>query len=200
MPFVIKGRLLVLSESYAAQPGAYASEAGRIDRLAALDDAAWQSLYDEYFLKLRNFAYARSGDLSEAEDIASEVFGAALRGIEGYQDRGAPIGAWLFRIARNLTTDHLRRRGRRPEAALGDHDRAAPFSGLGGIEDRDELMRGMRNLTEEQQTLIGLRFFSDCSLEEAAKAMNKSVGAVKGLQQRALASMRRAMTAVEKNR
>ncbi len=185
-----------MTESYASQSASIPS-ADLVDRLVALDDGAWQALYDEYFLKLRNFAYARTGDLGEAEDIASEVFAGALRGIHSYQERGAPIGAWLFRIARNTTTDHLRRRIRRPEAPLGDFDREGPGGELGSIEDRDELVRSMANLTEEQQTIIGLRFFSDCSLEETAKAMNKSVGAVKGLQQRALASLRRTITNAE---
>lgn len=162
-----------------------------IDRLAALDDSAWQAVYDEFFTRLRNFAYARCGDLGEAEDIASETMAGALKGIGSYQDRGAPFGAWLFRIARNVTTDHLRRRGRRVETAQLPEDREAPFAGISTLEDQDELVRVLCLLTEEQQTVISLRFFADASLEEAARSMNKSVDAVKGLQQRALGSLRR---------
>ena len=169
--------------------------ADQIDRLAALDDAAWQAVYDEFFLKLRNFAYARTGDASEAEDIASETLTGAVRGIRSYRDRGVPFGAWLFRIARNVTTDHLRRRGRRPESAGLPEDREAPFAGFATLEDQDEIVRVVKLLTEEQQTVIGLRFLADCSLEEAAKAMNKSVDAVKGLQQRALGLLKRHLEA-----
>ena len=171
--------------------------AGQIDRLVALDDAAWQAVYDEFFLKLRNFAYARTGDLAEAEDIASEALAGAVKGIASYRDRGAPFGAWLFRIARNVTTDHLRRRGRRPQAAELSEAHVAPSGEVDAMEDRDALMRVMNLLTEEQQTVIALRFFGDCNLEEAAKAMGRSVHSVKGLQQRALASLRRHITAAE---
>lgn len=152
-------------------------------------------MYDEFFTRLRNFAYARCGDLGEAEDIASETMAGALKGIGSYQDRGAPFGAWLFRIARNVTTDHLRRRGRRVETAQLPEDREAPFAGFSTLEDQDELVRVLGLLTEEQQTVISLRFFADASLEEAARSMNKSVDAVKGLQQRALGSLRRHLEA-----
>ncbi len=183
-----------MTEPNAAQDSFGLPTADQIDRLAALDEDAWQAVYDDYFLKLRNFAYARTGDLGEAEDIASEVFAGALRGIHSYHDRGAPLGAWLFRIARNVTTDHLRRHQRRPEATLTD-DHEAPSVAFETVEDREVLLHGLNQLTEEQQTIISLRFFSDCSLEDTARVMNKSVGAVKGLQQRALGSLRRHLTA-----
>ena len=154
-------------------------------------------MYDEFFLKLRNFAYARTGDLGESEDVASEVMVSAVRGIRSYQDRGLPFGAWLFKIARNVTADHLRRKGRRLDRQPLPEDREGAFAGLETLEDRDQLARAVANLTEEQQSVIGLRFFADCSLEETAKAMNKSVDAIKGLQQRALASMRRQIIAAE---
>lgn len=187
--------MLSLAESHAAWSGPGSASVIPIERLAALDDSAWQAVYDEFFLRLRNFAYARCGDLGEAEDIASETMAGALKGIGTYKDRGAPFGAWLFRIARNVTADHLRRRGRRAETAQLPEDREAPFTGFSSLEDRDEIVRVMRLLTEEQQTVIGLRFFADASLEEAARAMNKSVDAVKGLQQRALGSLRRHLEA-----
>jgi RNA polymerase sigma-70 factor (ECF subfamily) len=187
--------LLSLTESHAAWSGPGSASVIPIERLAALDDSAWQAVYDEFFLKLRNFAYARCGDLGEAEDIASETMAGALKGIASYRDRGAPFGAWLFRIARNVTTDHLRRRGRRVETAQLADDREAPFAAFSTFEAQDEILRVMALLTEEQQTVIGLRFFADASLEEAARAMNKSVDAVKGLQQRALGSLRRHLEA-----
>jgi RNA polymerase sigma-70 factor (ECF subfamily) len=191
-------RLLLVTESDALQSRWGLQSKDQFDRLAALDEVAWQAVYDEYFIKLRNFAYARTGDLSEAEDIASETMAGAVRGIRNYKDRGAPFGAWLFRIARNTTVAYLRRKRRSGETPLADYDREAPLDSSAGIEDRDELMRGMKHLTEEQQTVISLRFFADCSVEEVSRAMGKSAGAVKVMQQRALASLRRHLAAMER--
>ncbi len=81
-----------------------------IEALRALYDAAWQGLYGEYFGRMRNFAYARTSDVTLAEDIAAEVFAAAVRGIGSYRETGAPIGAWLYRIARNITADQVEHR------------------------------------------------------------------------------------------
>jgi RNA polymerase sigma-70 factor (ECF subfamily) len=170
----------------------------QIERLLALDALAWEQLYDQYFRGLRNFAYARTGSLEAAEDIASEVFAAAVKGIRTYRHRGAPIGAWLYRIARNLTADQVDRRRRRPQVPLEEtREPEAPAGSLLQVEERDDLLRGMARLTREQQELIALRFFSDCSLEDTARAMSKSIGAVKVLQHRALASLRRQMTLKE---
>ena len=56
----------------------------------------------------------------------------------------------------------------------------------------------MTFLTKEQQEVVALRFFDDCSLAETAAAMHKSVDAIKVLQHRALGALRRAMTPKER--
>ncbi len=72
------------------------------------------SLYDEYFDKIARYIYARLGDRNEAEDLAGEVFLKALESLKSYKERGIPMQAWLYRIARNVSVDHLRKRGRNP--------------------------------------------------------------------------------------
>jgi RNA polymerase sigma-70 factor (ECF subfamily) len=161
--------------------------------LIALDGAAWQALFDAYYRKMYNFAYVRTGDSHLAEEVASEVFAAAVRGISRYRDTGAPIGAWLYRIARNITADYLDRRRRRPLVPL-EGVQVELDSWTPGVEDAADLARGIARLTVEQQEVIALRFFTDCSLQEAAAALGKSVGAVKLLQHRALAALRKRMT------
>jgi RNA polymerase sigma-70 factor, ECF subfamily len=165
-----------------------------IAELIALNPAAWQGLFDEHFRKLHRFAYVRTGDTHLAEEIAAEVFLAAARGIKRYRDTGAPIGAWLFRICRNITADHLKRRSRRPSVSLAGIDLPA-LSWAPGVEDAADIARGLKRLTRDQQDVIALRFFSDCSLQETAQALGKSTGAVKLLQHRALAAMRKHLTA-----
>ncbi len=162
--------------------------------LAAHDPDAWQSLFERYYDKMYRFAYVRTGDTSGAEEIAAEVFVAAAKGIARYRETGAPFAAWLYRIARNLTADHLERRRKRPTVALDDVD-VASGAWDGAVEDAADIAKALRALTHEQQEVLLLRFFSDCSLEETAGAMSKTVGAIKVLQHRALAAMRRQMTA-----
>jgi RNA polymerase sigma-70 factor (ECF subfamily) len=161
-----------------------------LERLARLDAAAWQDLFNEYFRKMYSFAYVRTGDIEAAEDIAAEVFAAAARRIGSYRDTGAPIGAWLYRIARNLTADYLERRRRRPQVSLEGIELES-LNWAAGLEDKNDLAAAIAALTRDQQEVITLRFINDCSLEETARTLGKSTGAVKLLQHRAIASLRR---------
>jgi RNA polymerase sigma-70 factor (ECF subfamily) len=172
-------------------------EADRVvEALAALvahDPGAWQALFESYYDKMYRFAYVRTGDTSAAEEIAAEVFVAATKGIARYKDTGAPFASWLYRIARNLTADHLDRRRRRPVVAL-DSIEISAGGWDGAVDDAADIAKALSELTKEQQEVLLLRFFSDCSLEETAGAMGKKVGAIKVLQHRALAAMKRNLT------
>jgi RNA polymerase sigma-70 factor (ECF subfamily) len=120
------------------------------------------------------------------------VFVAAAKGIGRYRPTGAPFAAWLYRIARNLTADHLERRRRQPVVQL-DGAVLASATWDGRVEDAADIASALALLTRDQQEVLLLRFFNDCTLEETAGAMGKSVGAIKVLQHRALAAMRRRM-------
>jgi len=161
-----------------------------IAALIALEPEAWHDLFEGYFRKMYNFAYVRTGDVHIAEEIASEVFAAAARGISRYSDTGAPIGAWLYRIARNITADYVDRRSKRPLISIDTVQLEAESMAL-GIENAADLAQCIARLTREQQEVIALRFFNDCSVQEAASALGKSVGAIKLLQHRAIAALRR---------
>jgi RNA polymerase sigma-70 factor, ECF subfamily len=161
-----------------------------IAALIALEPQAWNDLFERYFRKMYSFAYVRTGDTHLAEEIASEVFAAAARGISRYRDTGAPIGAWLYRIARNITADHVDKRAKRPLVSI-DAIQLETDGMARRVENAADLARGIAELTREQQEVIALRFYSDCSLQEAAAALGKSVGAIKLLQHRALAALRR---------
>jgi len=185
--------MLILSETREA-PQATTPDFGAIELLIALDADAWQSLYQRYFRKMYSYAFVRTGDADLAEEIAAEVFAAAIKGIRRYRPTGAPLAAWLYRIARNLTADQLERRRKYPSAPL-ETMVAEVASGATQIEDRADLARAIAGLTREQQEIIALRFFADCSVSEAAEALGKTTGTVKSLQHRALATLRRQMAA-----
>ncbi|MPZ48122.1 MAG: sigma-70 family RNA polymerase sigma factor [Dehalococcoidia bacterium] len=167
-----------------------AATAGAVERLIALEPDAWQELFQQHHRRMYNFAYVRTGDPSLAEEIASEVFAAAAQAIARYRPTGAPIAAWLYRIARNITADHLERRRRHPQTSL-DGVEIIATGWAPAIERSADLAQVLRLLTREQQEVIALRFFDDCSLAETAAALGRSVGAVKVMQHRALAALKR---------
>jgi len=185
--------MLSVSETRAAALELTPASADSVERLIALEPAAWQELFDRYYRKMHSFAYVRTGDIDLAEEIASEVFAAAVKGIGSYRPTGAPFAAWLYRIARNITADHLDRRRRRPQTSL-EAVEIESASWTPAIDEHTDLARGLKHLSREQQEVIALRFMSDCTLEETARALGKSVGAIKVLQHRALRALRRQLT------
>jgi len=80
-----------------------------VEAARALSPEAWSSIYDTNFPKIYSYIYRRVENHAVAEDLASHVFVEALQGIGRFQYRGVSLLAWLYRIAHNLTCDHMRR-------------------------------------------------------------------------------------------
>ncbi len=165
--------------------------------------AAWQELYYRYFHRMYIYAYRRIGDSASAEDIAAQVFLEAYRRLQFFQYRGIPISAWLYRIAHNLSTDHLRRRNRIRFEPLGDEEPCDQFNAENhedAITIRDEVTAALRRLTSEQRQVVVMRFMEGMSRADVASATGKSLEAVKALQHRALTSLRHRLEETRKLR
>jgi RNA polymerase sigma-70 factor (ECF subfamily) len=157
---------------------------------AQADSARFVEIYDRYVDRIYAFVSRRTENRAAAEDITSEVFEHALRMIGGFQWRGVPLSAWLFRIASNALADHWRERGRHSHDAPPE----APDSReLEEIERRIVLHRLVERLPDLQQQVVRLRFFEEKSIHDVAAALGRSQGAVKQLQLRALENLRKGM-------
>jgi RNA polymerase sigma-70 factor (ECF subfamily) len=161
-----------------------------VERLRALDDAAWREFYDQSYRKMYNYAYVRCGDPEMAEDVASDVFAAAVKGISHFRYTGAPLNAWLYRIARSVTADHLKRRRSRPTVAIDDVE-VVEDSWSPAADDRRDLSDAISRLKPEHQEVLHLVFQEGMTPSEAAEVMRKRPGTVRVLQHRALAALRR---------
>ena len=171
---------------------------GAIERLVGAaqqgDPEAFGALFDHFYGPVYRFVVARVGRPSDAEDLAQLVFVKALEALPRYEARGIPFGGWLFRLARNVVIDHIRaRRDHSPldviaeRADLGDGpDELAQMR-----QEMDSVALALRRLTPEQREAIELRFFAGLSAREAAEAMGRQEGTVRGLQFRAIAALRR---------
>ncbi|MEX1254227.1 MAG: RNA polymerase sigma factor [Dehalococcoidia bacterium] len=182
-----------MSEDETFAPADDEGEALLVARAKQREPSAWAELYDAHYSKLYRYCYARTGDEATAADLASKVFLEALEGIDRYEFRGRPLLAWLYRIARNVLTDHLRARERESKAleqaaSLSDRHDPGPDA---HVADREDLLAAMKQLTEEQQQVVALRYFAGCSTPEIARLMRRSERAVYSLEARALASLRR---------
>ena len=155
------------------------------DRLAAL--------FDSCYPRLARYAYSRTSDRTEAEDIASEVFARALESLDSYQERGLPMEAWLFRIAHNLVVDRLRRAGRfdrveEPPDDLPDSPDPAHVAEENIM--MADVRAAMNHLTPQQRDVVSLRFFAGLDSKEVAAVLHKRDGSVREMQRAALERLR----------
>jgi len=167
-----------------------------IRRARAFDEAALSWLFDTYYPRVYNYGLVQLRDTQSAEDLASDVMLRVLGAIPRYRACGIPFSAWVFRIARNRLVDIRRRQTRRREVGLADCDIAgspAPHAAVERALNYGEISLALSRLTEVQQQVIVLRFLKDFDVATVARILGRSESAVKSLQFRALASLRRIM-------
>lgn len=94
---------------------------GVIRRAQTGDRGAVGELYTPHRRDIFRYLYYQVGDAHAAEDLTSEVFIQMIRALPGYQARGLPFKAWLYRIARNAAIDYFRKMNRRQVMPLDDN-------------------------------------------------------------------------------
>ena len=160
-------------------------------------EAAFGELYERHAETVYRFLQAHLGDRLDAEDLTEDVFLRSWRSLPFYRQQGIPFSAYLLRIARNALTDHYRRSARRGQHTSLDASetlpdpRTEPSDAVLARMERQELVRMLKRMHEDYRTVLVLRFFSELSPEETAQVMGRSAGAVRVLQHRALAALRR---------
>jgi RNA polymerase sigma-70 factor (ECF subfamily) len=157
------------------------------------DSAAWSTIYSLQYEGVFRYLFGRLGRKEEAEDLASQVFLEALRSIDSFDDRGKPLAAWLFGIARNIANSQFRNSGKRGATEpLGDRDLEDPKAFIGDLRAESmDLIDGINGLTKEQRETLVLRFYVGLSAKEAGEILGKTEHAIYALQVRAIASLRR---------
>ena len=179
-----------------------ASDSGRIrdlvERAQLGDRSALEELYLIHFDRIYSYLHMSVGSRHDAEDLTTQTFVKMLESIGRFRWRSVPFSAWLFRIAHNLAMDHFRARRRwQPEEDIpeppGSEENSAEEQALASIGDAS-LLELIARLSPEQRQVLTLKFVFRFSNGEAAAILEKTEGAVKSLQHRALASLQRHVT------
>ena len=178
------------------------AEASRLIALVELarngDSEAFGLLYDHYHPQVYRFLYYRVGSQALAEDLTSDTFFRALRSMSNFRWQGKDFGAWLMTIARNLTTDHYKSGKNRLEITTEDmtpHDGTAegPEAAVVASLTNEVLMEALQQLPTEQQECLVMRFLQGLSIAETARSLDRSEGAIKQLQLRAVRNLAKLM-------
>ena len=161
------------------------------------DQMAFATLYEQYRPLVYRFLRRRLDGSDEAvEDLTEDVFVKLYEKLDRYVERGLPFTAWLYRIAHNQLVDYVRtlpRHFAQPLDVVADVPEQQASSEYRSVLDRETLEPALARLTAEQRQAVELRFLQGMSVAETAAAMGRSEEAVKKLQARALANLRRTL-------
>ncbi len=167
-----------------------------VDRARTGDAQAFADLYDRYVDQIFAYVYRRVGHRQLAEDLVGDVFLRAFRRLSTFEWQGVDLGAWITTIARNRVHDHFKSarfrlerttdevREPAPERTSDDPERVAVARDLARA-----LGTALESLKGEHREVIELRFVHDLSVAETAAIMERSIGATKALQYRALKAL-----------
>jgi RNA polymerase sigma-70 factor (ECF subfamily) len=163
--------------------------------------SAFGSLYDHYQPMIYRFVLVKVGRREDAEDITHQVFVAAWQNIKNYRHQGHPFSSWLYQIARNQVVDHYR--AKKNDTSLDKMDPeyfVAPATANFDLSMKLEVEKvhaAITKLKSDYQDVIVLRFVEDLPLKEIAAAMEKTEGAVKLMQHRAIKELRKTLGEAE---
>lgn len=177
------------------EPGAIRTESNLVERAITGDCAAFGELYTRYLDPIYRYVYYRVGDTHEAEDLTEIVFMKAWQAVPTYKDLGLKFSSWLYRIAHNVVVDFHRKRGAEArmeeplEDTRGEKLPAALIKQMSEVEDASALAQAITRLTSDQQQIVLLRFIEGLTHAEIGRIMDKSAGACRMLQNRALVAL-----------
>lgn len=159
---------------------------------------AWAELYDD--LAPLVLGYLRGRGAAEPEDLTGEVFLHMVRDISSFEGNERDFRSWTLAIAHHRLLDDIRYRKRRPAEPAGDEVNRRPVQG-GDAEAEaltslasERVLRVIQTLSPDQRDVLLLRMLADLTIEEIARILDKKAGAVKALQRRGLANLRKTIS------
>ncbi len=171
------------------------SELKFIEEAQQGDTSAFGRLYDHYLPKIYRFIFLKVSNRSEAEDLSHEVFLSAWQNIGSYAPMGYSFSSWIYQIARNRVIDFYRTKKQHLNIDdLEDYFFKVPAQQATELITKtalEEVRRLITELSPDQQDVLIMRFVEDMEHKEIAAALDKSEGAVRILQHRAIQQLKK---------
>ena len=198
---------LVLDERAASAAGFHVPmpeghEEELVARLKRRDEAAFNELVELYQGRIYRLVFRMLGDRAEAEDLAQEVFVTVFKRIDGFRG-DSKLSTWMYRVATNHCKNRLKFLGRRGRGQKRELDEiadahaieSATMSTSANLPRPDDILQGrqiegfigmaLRELSEEQRTLVVLRDIENLTYDEIQEVTGLAAGTVKSRLHRA---------------
>ena len=159
--------------------------------------SAFEQLFRMFAPRVNGYLRARGA--AEPEELTNDVFISVFRSLARFDGDEDSFRPWLFTIARNRLVDDMRRQGRR--VTTGSDDVIGPLEVSGGDVETEALNNLgdewttalLTGLVPDQRDVLLLRIVGDLTIDQISRLLDKTPGAVKALQRRGLASVKRAL-------
>ena len=179
-------------------------------------ESAFRELLERYERPVFALVYRMVRERDLAEDLAQDAFIRAFRGIGTYKPE-YKFSSWIFKIAHNVTIDHLRRRhldtisleGSRYARTDEERERSRPVVASKGespaehVENqelRGEIEEAIGKLRPHYRTVILLRHVEGRSYQDIAEITELPLGTVKTYIHRARVELRELLQDVWEDR
>jgi RNA polymerase sigma-70 factor (ECF subfamily) len=166
-------------------------EAELVRRAKARDPAVWAEWHDQHYPFIYRYAYARLRNSADAEDVASQVFLEAIKGVDRYSYRGRPILSWFYGIASHLVARRFKEASRHVSLEQVEDNHAGHSNSEDEVVERLWLASLLARLKPEHRDVLILRRVMDLPTAEVARLLGKSEMATYSLQIRAVKALER---------
>ena len=165
---------------------------------AKSDPAAFAAVYDHYFAAIFNYVRYRVPEPAQAEDLTAQIFERVLTALDSFRPDQAPFAVWLFTVARNSVTDHLRAQQRRRWLSLDHISEQAEASKpldeqMIEHETQGALSAAIATLSDRERDLLALKFVAQMTNRRIASLTGLSESNVGVILYRALGRLRNEM-------
>ena len=161
----------------------------------------FKELIDRYICPLYNFT-ARLTDKNNAEDIVQEVFIKVWKNIHHFDSTKASFKTWLFTIAKNTTTDFLRKKKSILFSDMQNEEDSEfsetiedknllPDQALQKLQDLEFLNKLLEKIPNLHKTILLLHYQEEMTFDEIGKVLEKPLNTVKSYHRRALLNIRK---------
>jgi len=163
-----------------------------LQQARALNEDALAEIHERYYTPIYRYISFRISDTQTVEDLTSEVFLRLLRAI---REKSAPentLRGWLYGVASRVVKEHYRKTKRMNLAPLEDEMMSKEERLEEQVQNKlvwEKMQAVMEELSDEQQSVLAMRFGFGMRVREVAQALGKSEGSVKMLQVRAITAL-----------
>lgn len=158
-------------------------------------DWAWSLLYGD--LSSPVLGYLRGRGSIDPEGVTGDVFLQVVRDLASFEGDERAFRTWVLTVTHHRLLDEARYWARRPVDSTGD-DTLIMVPAATEVEEEAlasdamvQVKRFIARLSPDQQDVLLLRLVGELTVEEVAEALGKRPGAIKALQRRGLAALRR---------